>query len=318
MMHRIAWSWLLVAGIAVCRVDGVWSESYPVKSIRILAPEAGGGVDFAARVTAQAMQSRLGHPVIVDNRSAIVAAETVAKGTPDGYTLLISGGSLWLLPLMRKSVSWNAIKDFAPVSLLATSPNMIVIHPSVAAKSVQELIALAKARPGQLNYGASIGGSTHLAAELFKSLAGVNLVRIPFKGNGPALNALIGGEVQIMFATIAAALPHVKSGKLRALASTSAKPSALLPDLPTASVTLPGYASATMIGLFAPPATPVNIIRQLNSEVVSLLALPELKKRYFDAGVETVGSSPAGFATAIRDDIATLGKVIKDAGIRDD
>jgi tripartite-type tricarboxylate transporter receptor subunit TctC len=258
----------------------------------------------------------LGQPVIVDNRNAVISAETAAKAAPDGYTLLISGGSLWLLPFLRDNVSWDPIKDFSPVSLLATSPNMIVVHPSVAAKSVSELIILAKARSGELNYGASVGGSTHLAAELFKAMAGVNLVRVPFKGNGPALNALITGEVQVMFATVTAALPHVKSGRLRALASTSAQPSALLPDLPTAAATLPGYASATLIGIFAPPKTPMAIVNRLNQEIVAAFAAPDLKKRFFDAGVETVANSPAEFAATIKSDMSRMGKVIRDAGIK--
>src|SRR4051794_25540281 len=181
-----------------------WAQSYPNKPIRILSAEIGGGVDLMTRLTAQAMQPRLGESIIVDNRNAVISAETAARATADGYTLLITGSSMWILPFLRSSVSWDPVKDFSPITLLATSPNMIVVHPSVPAKSVQELIALAKAKPGSLNYGASAGGSTNLAAEQFKSMAGVSLVFVPYKGNGPALNALVGGEVQIMFATIAA------------------------------------------------------------------------------------------------------------------
>ncbi len=306
--------WL--AGLNLIAAQAACAQNYPTKPIRILSAEAGGGVDFMTRLTAQALQPKLGEAVIVDNRNAVVSTETVAKATPDGYTLLITGSSMWTLPFLRDKVSWDPIKDFAPISLLATSPNMIVVHPAVAAKSVQELVAMAKAKPGSLNYGASAGGSTNLAAEQFKAMAGVNLVYVPYKGNGPALNALISGEVQVMFATIAAALPHVKSGRLRGLASTSPQPTPLLPDLPAASAVVPGYSSGTLTGFFAPARTPAVVIKRLNHDVVEALAAADLKKRLFDAGVETVGNSPAEFAIVLRDDMRKMGKVIKDAGIK--
>ena len=192
------------------------SQNYPSKPIRIVTSTAGGGADIVARLIAQGLSASLGPQVLVDNRNGMIAGEIVAKSPPDGYTLLVYGSTLWLSPFLRSNVSWDPVRDFSPVSLAVNSPNIVVVHPSLPVKSVKELIALAKQRPGQLNYGSTIGGSTHLSAELFKAMAGVDIVHIPYKGNGPALNAVIGGQVQLMFSTTAAASPQVKSGRLRA------------------------------------------------------------------------------------------------------
>ena len=242
--------------------------------------------------------------------------EIVAKAAPDGYTLIVDGSALFLGPLVQ-TLPYE-VKDFAPISMISRVPNVLVVHPSVPAKSVKELIALAKARPGDLNYAAgNPGSSAQLSGELFKSMAGVNIVMVPYKGTGPALTALIGGEVQLMFTTSVSIASHVTSGRLRALAVTSAQPSALVPGLPTVSASgLPGYISGSSTGIFAPAKTPTTIINRLNQEIVRVLTRPEIKERFFKNASEIVASSPEEFAEAIRTEIARMDKVIKDAGIR--
>jgi tripartite-type tricarboxylate transporter receptor subunit TctC len=243
----------------------------------------------------------------------------VSKAPPDGYTLLIDAASFWIGPLLQET-PYDPVKDFAPVTLTDSAPNVLVVNPSLPVKSVKELIALAKARPGELNYGSSSTGSTpHLAAELFNMMAGVKIVRVPFKGSGPAVISLLGGQVQLMFATAGSVAPHVKSGRLRALAVASLQPSALAPGLPTIAASgVPGYEAVAFEGMFAPAKTPVAIIDRLNQEIVRVLNRAEVKERFFNAGVETVGSTPEEFAAAIKSNVAKWGKLIKDAGIRDE
>jgi tripartite-type tricarboxylate transporter receptor subunit TctC len=296
----------------------VQAQNYPTKPIRFVTSEAGGGTDFAARTVAQGIAGPLGQPVIVDNRGSggTISGEIVARANPDGYTILVTGGSFWVGPLLRKA-PYDPIKDFTPVSLLMTSPYVLVVHPSMTVKSVKELIDLAKAKPGELNYAAtSIGVSPHLAGELFKSMAGVNIVTIPYKGTGPGVIGLIGGQVQLMFAPVSAVMPHVKAGKLRALAVTSAQPSALAPGLPTIAATVPGYESGGPLSMFAPPKTPPAIISKLHGEVVKLLGDPEVKERLFNVGMDPVASSPQQLAATVKSEMTRLGKIFKDAGIR--
>jgi tripartite-type tricarboxylate transporter receptor subunit TctC len=298
--------------------SAAYGQVFPTKPVRIVTSEPGGGGDIIARVLAQGMARSLGQQVIVDNRSGALPGEIVAKAPADGYTLLLHGGSFYLAPFMQK-LGYDVQKDFTSITQAIHSPNVIVIHPSVAATSIRELIALAKARPGQLNYGSGATGvPTHLSAELFKSMAGVDIVRIPYKGTGPALTGLISGENQIMFATASAVAAHIKSGKLKALAVTSLEPSALTPDLPTVAATLPGYESESIIGVFAPARTPPATIRRLNQEAVRVLHQPDVKERLFHAGTEAVGNSPEQFAAVIKREISKWGKVIKDAGIKPD
>jgi len=315
-------SWVLAA-IAGLVCAGVASgQNYPVKPIRIITAEAGGGNDFAARLLAQRLTRSLGQPAIVENRGGAggaIAAETAAKAAPDGYTLLLYAGNVWTIPLLRSNVQYE-VQDFAPITWIARSPNTVVVHPSLPVKNIKELIALAKARPGQLNYASGGSGSaTHLSVELFKAMASVNIVRVPYKGNAPALNDLVAGQVQVMFPTAATVAPHLTSGRLRALAVTSAEPSVLAPGLPTvASAGLPGYESISIYGLFAPSKTPPAIVRLLNQECAQYLRTTEVKERFFKMGVETVGSTPEEFAAAIKSDMTKMAKVIKDAGIRED
>ncbi len=298
----------------------VSSQNYPTRPIRVVTSAPGGSSDFAARLVAQGLASGLGQQVIIENRGGGVAAiEIVAKAQPDGYTLLYYGSILWLLPLLQDQVSYDTLKDFAPVALAVTSPNIVLVHPAIPVKSIKELIALAKAKPGALNYGSGGAGSSgHLAAELFKAMAGVDMVRIPFKGSGPALTALISGEIQVLMSSAGGMTPHIKAGRVRALAVTSAKRSASYPELPTvAEAGIPNYEYGQMSGLFAPAKTPVAIVNRLSQETVRAANQPDIKEKLFSAGVDAVAtSSPREFAAQIKSEISRLGKVIKDAGIR--
>jgi tripartite-type tricarboxylate transporter receptor subunit TctC len=293
------------------------AQNYPTKPVRIVTAEPGASNDFLSRIIAQGISEPLGQQVIVDNRASALVAGIVAKSNPDGYTLMVTTGLVWILPFLQ-STSYDPVKDFLPVTIATSSPNVVVVHPSVAVNSVKELIALAKAKPGQLNYGSgSTGSASHLAAELFKSMAGINIVRVPYKSAGPAVTALIAGEVQLMVATSTSVAPHIKSGKLRALAVTSAQPSSAFPGLPTVTASgVPGYEASALLGVFAPAKTSTAIINRLNQEIVKAMNRPDMKERLAAAGMDVVGSSPAQSAVIIRNDMALMGKVIKDAGIR--
>ncbi len=310
-------AWMIPVAVMLFSAGLAPAQSYPEKPIRIMTSQIGGGNDLVARLIAQGISGPLRQQVIVDNRATLLAAELVSKAPPDGYTLLVATGSLWLAPFLQK-VRYDAVKDFAPISLVASTPNILVVHPSLPVKSVGELIALAKARPGELDYASGSAGSTsHLGAELFRVLAGVNMVRIPYKAAGPAVIALVGGQVQLMFATAGSVAPHLKSNRLRALAVTTAQPSALFPGLPTVAASgLAGYESVTLTGTWAPAGTPKRIISRLNEEIVRALNTEEMKERFIGAGSEIVASSPEQFAAAITSDMAITGKLIKDAGIR--
>jgi tripartite-type tricarboxylate transporter receptor subunit TctC len=294
-------------------------QDYPNKPIRVVTGEPGGATNFSARFIAQGIAGGLGQNIIVENRPSRLLGEYVARALPDGYTLLIAGGTFVMGPLLQ-TMPYDVERDFAPVSLATTSPSVLLVHPSVQVKSVKELIALAKAKPGGLNYASGgSGAASHLAAELFKSMANVDLVRINFKGNGPALNALMAGEVQMIFVSASAVAPHIKSGKLHALAVISAEPSALAPGLPTVAASgLPGYESASSQGVWVPARTSAAIINRVHQEVVRFLARPDAKEKLFSAGSEVVASSPEQFAKAIRTELVRMGKVIKDAGIKVD
>ena len=319
MPHRRAQALTaLIAWFAIVGAHAVAADAWPNRPVRIVTSEPGGGSDFTARVVAQGLTQSLGQQVIVDNRAGTVtAAQIMTRAGGDGYTLLSYNNSLWTLPLLQP-MFYDVLRDFIPVTLATRSPNILVTHPSVPVASVRELVAYAKTNPGALNYASGTVGSTnHLAAELFKALAGVNISRIGYKGSGFAVNDLIGGQVQLMFATSGSIAPHVKSGRLHALAVTSAQPSALAPGLPTVAASgVPGYEAVTMYGLYAPANTPDPIINKLNREAARFLQTPDIKDKLFGAGVETVGDTPQEFSTAIRADIARLAKVIKDAGIR--
>ena len=312
---------LIAMGAMLFAAGMASGQTYPNKPVRLVTAEPGGGNDFAARLIVQGLAGSLGHPMIVDNRGGaggIIAADTVAKAQPDGYTLLLYANNIWIIPLLRRDAPFDVIRDFAPITWAAKSPNTVVVHPSLPVKSVKELIALAKARPGELNYGSGgTGSSTHLAVELLKSMTGVNIVRIAFRGNAPALNALFAGEVHLMIATAGTVAPHLKSGRLRALAVTSAQPSPLAPGLPTVAASgLPGYESMQIYGVFAPSRVPAAIVKRLNEEIVRVLGRADVKEKFLASGVEPVGSTPQELAATIKSEVVRMSRVIKDAGIR--
>lgn len=313
-------TWMVSVGVIVLGAGAASGQTYPNKPVRVVTAAAGGGADFVARVIAQGLSTSLGHSVVVDNRggSAIIPAEIVAKAPADGYTLHFSASALWLLPLFQDNVPYDPLRDFAPISLTTTSPAVIAVHPSLPVKSVRELIALAKARPGEINVASGVkGATTFISSELLKAMAGVDIVSIPYKGAGPALNAVLAGETHVIVITASSVMPHVKSGRLRALAVASAKPSALAPGVLTAAdAGLPGYESGTLHGMFAPAKTPEAIITQLNRDIVRFLNNPDTKKKLFSRGLEAVGSSPGELTATIKSEIARISKMIKDARIR--
>lgn len=310
-MLRFLISILPVSAVAFC--GAVDAQEFPTRPMRIVTSTVGGTTDLVARLIAQGLTASLGQQVIVDNRpTGIIPGEIVVKAPPDGYTLLFHGGSLWLMPLLQK-VPFDPVRDLAPVTLAVSTPNIVVVNPAVPAKTIKELIALAKAKPGALNYGSgATGASSHLAAELFKYMAGVNIVRVPYKGQGPAVLGVLGGEVQMSFATSGSVSGHIKSGKLRALGIATAKPSALAPGMPTvAEAGLPGYHSASNAGMFVPVRTPPRLIALLNREIVQALNRQEVKDLLFRDGTEVLGSSPQEFAASIKAEMESLRKVIK-------
>ena len=294
-------------------------QPYPNRPIRLVTSAVGGSTDFAARLVATGLSASLGQQIIVDNRGGgVVGIEIAAKAAPDGYTLFYAGSLLWLLPLLQDHVPYDTLRDFVPVSLVVDSPNIVLVHPGVAAKSVKDLIALAKSRPGALNYGSGGAGSSgHLAAELFKAMAGVELTRIPFKGTGPALAAIISGEIQILMGSSGGTTPHIKSGRVRALAITSARRSGLFPDLPTVGESgVPGYEYGQTSGLFAPAKTPAAIVSKLSQETGKVIKTPDLKEKFAAGGGDVEGGTPQEFLAKIKSEIARLGKVIKEARLR--
>ena len=301
----------------------VWAQEYPSKPIRIITGDAGGAVDFTARVIALGITSPIGQQVIVENRGGAggaIAIGSVARAAPDGYTVLAYSSAVWIVPLLQDKVAWDPLTDFSPVTMADKSPGIVVVHPSLPARTVKELIALAKARPGALNY-ASVGSGSHphLATQLFNSMAGVPIVHVPYKCTAPGVNDLISGQVQMMIAVVSAAVPHVKSGRLRALAVTSLQPSALLPGLPTVAESgLPGYESIQMFGIYVPAKTPAGAVAKLNQEIVRTLHRTDTKEKLLAVGLEVVGDTPEQFAATIKADMAKMGKVIRDAKIRAD
>ena len=296
------------------------AQEYPSKAVRIVASEAGGGGDFIARLLAVGLTSVLGQQVVVENRGGgVVAGDVVARAAPDGHTLLLYGNTLWLLPLMRKQVPYDPHRDFAPVTLAGRAGNVLVVHPSLPVKSVNELIALARARPGELNFSTAAPGTiNHLAGELFKSMAQLNIVRVSYRGSPSAVNALLSGQVQLMFATAAPAKPHIQSGRVRPLAVTTVTRSMTYPELPTmVEAGLPGFEAVSLHGVFAPAKTPDAIVLRLQQEIVRILQRPDTRDRMVSVGTEPVGTTREGLTAEINAEVARMGKVIRDAGIQE-
>jgi tripartite-type tricarboxylate transporter receptor subunit TctC len=312
----------LCAAIPAAALAAFLPTSYPTKSIRIIVPQsAGGSTDLAARVVTQRLSDALGHPIVVDNRpgaGSLNGTETVAKAPPDGYTLLAVAASFTINPSLHHKLPFDPVRDFTPITRFAALPHILVVHPSLPVKSVKELIALAKSKPGELNYASSgIATSTHLATELFKHMTGTDMVQVPYKGGAPGVVGLLSGQVQLYFATISTALPHVKAGKLRALAVTTAKRSIVAPEFPTiAEAGVPGYEHASWIGLLAPARTPASIVSRLNSESIKVVNAPEVKSLLLRDGLEPVGDSPQEFAAVVKQEVSKWMAVVKAAGIK--
>jgi tripartite-type tricarboxylate transporter receptor subunit TctC len=304
-------------------IFGAHAQSYPAKSVRMVVPFAAGAGsnDIMARLIAQKLSDSFGQQFVVDNRpgaSGIIGCDIVAKAQPDGYTVLMMSLTFTVLPSLFSKLPYDTVKDLTPVTLVASAPLMLVVNPSVPVKNVAEFIAYAKANPGKLNFGSGGAGATpHLAGEMLKSMAGVQVTHIPYKGGAPALADLVGGQIQFMLENIPGTLPFAKSGKLRALAVTDLKRSPLLPDLPTLDESgLKGYQIVGWNGLFVPAGTPAAIVNKLHAGVVAALALPDVKERLTVLGADGVGDTPQHFAAFIKDDIAKWARVVKSAGIK--
>jgi tripartite-type tricarboxylate transporter receptor subunit TctC len=319
-------NWSLLLPLLLCTVmsNAFAQAQYPAKPIRFILPfPPGGGTDTLGRMIAQKLGETLGQQVVSDNRpggGANLGAEIAAKSPPDGYTIFMGNVAHTINVSLYPKLNYDLVKDFAPVSILASTPNILVVHPSLPVKSVKELIALTKSRPGQLDFAsAGSGSSSHLAGELFNNMGGVKLTHIPYKGGGPAVVALISGQVPVGFATTPSVMPHVTSGRVRGLAVTGDRRLSLAPDLPTISEAgIKGYEASTWYGLLVPAATPMDIINRLHATTVKILALDDLKKRLESSGFQGIGSTPQEYAAYTNSEIAKWAKVIKAAGIRAD
>lgn len=303
--------------LTVCAQGG-----FPNKPVRIIVPvAAGGGADFTARLVARKLTEAWGQPVVVDNRPGAagnLGVEIAAKAAADGYTLVLPITSFSVNPSLYAKLPFDTVRDLAPIALAGYFPLLLVVNPGVPARSVQELVALAKAKPGQLNYANSGSGTTaHLAAELLKRMAGVDIVNIAYRGGGPAVIDLVAGNVQIYFSTIPAALPQVKAGRLRALAVTSAKRVAVVPNLPTVAESgLPGFEVVGWVGFFVPAGTPRPIVARLNGDIVRIIGMPDTQERLAGHGMIPGGGTPEDLGAFLKAEIAKWGRLIKEAGIR--
>ena len=314
-MSRLAlWVGMLAATLA----GGAAAQEYPAKPIRFIV---GPGPDVLARIVGQKLTDAWGQQILVDQRpgaGGIIAAETVAKSPADGYTMLLSTGTYTTIPSLYRKVPYDFVKDLQPVTLLATLPFLLVAHPSVPASNVQQLVQLARSRPGQLNYASSGNGTTaHLAGEMLKSMAKINIVHVPYKGTVPGVTDLVAGQVHIMFAIIQSSLPYVQAGRLKALAVSSVKRSASAPEVPTiAESGLPGYEFISWNGVHVPAATPRPVAGKLNTELQRIITVPDVKEKMLGLGMDIAGGTPEEFGALVKSDIAKWAKVIREAGIK--
>jgi tripartite-type tricarboxylate transporter receptor subunit TctC len=323
---KAGWACRVAAVLFAClAAGGSAAQSYPVKPVRLVIPyPPGGGSDTIGRPLAQKMSEGLGQQVVVENRGGAngnIGMEAVARSAPDGYTLVFAlSAQLAINPGLYQKIPYDSLKDYAPISLLGEGGYILVVHPSLPAKSVKDLIVLARARPGQIAYSSSGNGSGgHLAIELMNSMAGIRMLHVPYKGGGPALMDLIAGQVQVLFATQLASWPHIQSGRIRALATSMAKRPASVPDLPTVSEAgLPGYDSGVWYGVLAPAGTPRDIIARLNSEVVRALNQPDYRSLLVNNTIEPIGSPPERLSQYIKSELVKWAKVIKAANVRVD
>jgi tripartite-type tricarboxylate transporter receptor subunit TctC len=313
---------LLAAGLLLLAAPAA-AQTYPAKAVRVVVPQApGGGNDTIARMVSQRLSQTVKQQFVAENRpgaGGLIAAEAVAKAPPDGYTLFLGNvATLAIIPNVQKKIPYDPLKDFEPVSLIATAPLLVVVHPSLPVTSVKQLIALAKAKPGELNYASNgIGSSTHLATELFKVLTGTSMTHVPYKGLGPATIDLLSGQVQVMFSSAVAMTPHVKAGRLRAIAMTGAKRSKALPEIPTvAEAGVRDYEAGSWYGILAPAGTDRAIIDFLAREIAAATRSPQIQDHLNSEGVVPVGSTPAEFAVHIRKEHARVAKVVKSSGAK--
>ena len=318
MMRRL---FLAAMATIACLHGAAFAQTYPTKPVRIVVPfPPGGGTDIGTRILAQKLSEAWGQSVVVENKggaAGIVGSEFTAKAAPDGYTLMMGNiGTHAINVSLYKKLPYDPVRDFAPVSQVAGLPLFLLVHPSVPANSTTDLVALLKSKPGQFDYSSSgSGGSMHVAAELFKSMAGVRIVHIPYKGGGPAVADLIAGQVKISFATVLETLGHVKSGKVRALAVTSSRRSLAAPEYPTlAESGLAGYESTSWLALFAPAGTPREIVARVSADAARVMNTPEVRERFVAQGADPIGSTPEQLAAVLARDIAKYAKVMKDSG----
>jgi len=315
MMH------VLTAAVLIFSAALAIAQNYPSKSIRIIVPNSPGGqTDLLGRLVAQKLSEKWNQPVIVDNRAGantIIGITLAAKAPPDGYTLAVASTSMAINPGLVHDLPYDGLRDFAPITNLAYIPFLLVVHPSVPAKSVQDLIALAKAHPGQLTFGSGGDGSpSHLSGELLKSMAGIKIMHIPYKGLGRSLVGLLSGQIDMLFAGPLIVLPHVKAGKLRAIAVGSAKRFPAIPDIPTVAETLPGYQCGIWFGILAPGGTPRAIVSKLHDEIVNALALPDVKQRFAAINATVIGDTPEEFASFIKDETNKWSSIAKNIATR--
>ena len=306
----------------LCGTTTALAQQYPVRPIRIIVPQSpGASTDLTARLVAQGLNEAFKQPVIVDNRpgsSGIAGAELVARAAPDGYTLMVVASSFSINAALGRNLPYDSIRDFTTVSQLSKFPNLLAAHPSAPVKTLQDVIALAKAKPGQLSYAsAGLATGTHMTAELLKFMTGIDLLHVPYKGGGPAMTAAIGGQTQLVISTTVGMLPHVRSGKLKAIALTSAKRSAAAPEIPTfAESGVPGYEHEPWNGMFGPARIPKPVLAKVNAEVARILNSPEARKVFERDGADVVGSTPEQFGIVLKAEIAKWMKVAKAAGIK--
>jgi len=320
---RIPLAVMLVSSLVGAPMGAAVAQNYPSKPIRLIIPfTAGGGTDLVARSIAQRLSELIAQPVIPDNRAGAagtIGAEFVAKAPPDGYTLLMgTPGPLTINPNLRAKMPYDALKDFAPISLATISPFVLVVHPSIPAKTVKELIGIARSKPGQLNFGSSGQGSVgHLATEQFKALAKIDLLHVPYKGSTPAMNDLLGGQLDLMMENQPVVLPHIGTGRVRGLAVGTVQRSSLLPQLPTMrEAGVPDYEMSTAFGVLAPARTPEVIVARLHKEIAGLLTSAEIKDRLAKQGLESVGSTPEQYAAHLRAESARYAQLVKLVGIK--
>lgn len=316
---------ILAALVFLTGAGHALAESWPAKPVRLVVPfPPGGSTDIVGRLIAEKLSKSLGQQVIVDNRAGAggtIGSDAVAKSAPDGYTLLIGTSSTHAIaPSLYSKLGYDVARDFAPVTLLGTATIMMVVHPSVPAKSVAEFVALAKAKPGEIMFGSTGNGSvSHLTAEHFKSLAGVDMQHVPYKGDTPMTTDLLAGRVHVAFGTAVAFLPHVQAGKLKALAVTDGKPSPVAPDLPTVAASgLPGFEALQWFGILAPAGTPKEIVSRVHAEIANALQLPEVRERLQGLGMQIAGGGPEQFGSFMRAESAKWGKVVRDSGAKID